>query len=312
MEAGVRATTLPAVADVRQALGRLVREEEEGRRALARLEARLRHFEDVERPAYESWVRLALGPAVARLDEATAALRAKALLADRVDELVAVYRMQPREALHAARTGKLDEEREAVAARRQAKRDRKRAERKQERRARRATPAGPAAGADGAGAPPVVTLYRRLARRLHPDSPTAVRGLPPGRLGAVWSEVQAAYAARNRDRLLALSTWLDTEASADETGSADAPILSIAERHARLRAMRTASRALERRLTALAGDPAWGFPDTAADERRRLERAAAARLASDLEDVARELGELDDWLAAIGTPRPPRGRARRR
>ncbi len=324
--------TLPVVVDLRQALRRLALEENDCRSALVRLEARLRQFEDVERPAYTSWVRVELGPVVTRVEEATAALRAQSFLAARVDELVAVHGLHPREALHAAREGgALDEERDAVAARRQAKLDRKRAERKQAKRARRAGAApqdGSANPGSPVGAARVVTLYRGLARRLHPDSPTAVRALAPARLRTVWAEVQAAYAARNLERLLALSAWLETEAAAGGDGgdagvdgsaagldgSAGAPLVSLGERHVRLRALRGACRALERRLADLASDPAWGFPEVSAAVRRTLKQAAAERLAAELDEVSRALRAVEDFIAAIGPARPPGTgrRARRR
>jgi len=306
---------LPVVVDVHQVRRRLAEEEEDCRRELVRLEARLREFEDVERPAYMSWVRLELGPVVTRVEEVTAALRAQSFLADRVDELVAAHGLHPREALHAARTGgALDEERDAVAARRQAKLDRKRAERKQAKRARRAgaVPQADAGGRAGAplGAARVVTLYRGLARRLHPDSPMVVRGLAPARLRTVWAEVQAAYAARNLERLLALSAWLETAAAAGgvarDGGDAGGPLVSLGERHVRLRALRGACRALERRLAELASDPAWEFPTVSAAVRRGLKQAAAKRLAAELDELALALREAEDFIAAIGAPRPPR------
>ncbi|MEO6030276.1 MAG: hypothetical protein ABIR79_25685 [Candidatus Binatia bacterium] len=305
---------LPVVIDVHQVLRRLAVEEEERRRELVRLEARLREFEDVERPAYTSWVRLELGPVVTRVEEVMAALRAQTLLADRVDELVAVHGLHPREALHAARTGgALDEERDAVAARRQAKLDRKRAERKQAKRARRGGAAPKPEAGGGAGSPVgvarLVTLYRGLARRLHPDSPTAIRGLDPARLRTVWAEVQAAYAARNLERLLALSAWLETEAAAggdgSEGGDDGALLVSVGERHVRLRALRGACRALERRLAELASDPAWGFPSVSTAVRRALKQAAAERLAAELDELGLALREVEDFIAAIGAPRAP-------
>ena len=56
--------TLPVLTDMQQLLRRLAIEEDDQRRDLARREDRLRRFEDLERPAYESWLRLEIGPIV--------------------------------------------------------------------------------------------------------------------------------------------------------------------------------------------------------------------------------------------------------
>ena len=162
----------------------------------------------------------------------------------------------------------------------------------------------------------LTALYRALARSLHPDSPTVVRALAPARLRTIWAEVQAAYAVRSLERLVALSTWLETVTvagldAAIADGAADGPFLSLAERHARLRALRRSARALERRLAELAREPAWDFASAPASARRKLERAAARRLAGERDAMEAALAAVDEFLADIGPPRPPRSTRRR-
>lgn len=337
--------TLPVPTDLPRLLRRLAREERSEQRELARLEARLRRFEDVERPAYDAWLRLELGPAVADVEELAAALRARQMLAERVTELVEDAGLRPREALWVVREARADpaqapgggesrEEREArrrdeVEARRRAKLGRKRAERKRVKRETRRRGADlPTTAPAGGGGPSrrLVAIYRDLARALHPDSPTVVRALAPARLRTVWAEVQAAYAVRSLERLLALATWLETvaasgvDAEAEEASvpgdrpHGDAPpggFLSLAERHDRLRALRRAARALDRRLAALADEPAWDFPKAAPALRRKLKHAAARRLAGERDVMRAALAAVDDFLDGIGPPRPPRARRAR-
>jgi hypothetical protein len=316
---------LPVVVDLHQLLRRLAREEGDCQRALAELEDRIRQFEDVERPAYESWLRLELGPILTRLDEVAAELRVQQMIAERVAELVDEHGLHPRQALHVVREGAPaapgpppgDATREEIEARRRAKRERKRAARKQARRTQRAADGGP----EGAGVPDggarlrMLALYRGLARQLHPDSPTRLRALAPARLRTIWAEVQAAYAARSVERMLALSAWLETVAVAGTDAASPeaepAPLLSLAERHERLRALRRSWRSLTRRLTELAHDPGWGFPETSARDRRRLRQAAARRFADELAARQAALQEVVDVLAAIGPPRPPPAARRR-
>ncbi|MCC6848599.1 MAG: hypothetical protein IT294_08870 [Deltaproteobacteria bacterium] len=339
--------TLPVPADLPRLLRRLAREEGAERRELARLEARLRRFEDVERPAYDAWIRCELGPAVAEVEELAGALRARRMLAERVTELVEEGGLHPREALWAVREAAADEapraggraeratrECEEVEARRRAKRERKRAARQRMARERRAAGRKGAArgvpvgtGADGAGggeaARRLVAVYRALARSLHPDSPCVVRALAPAQLRAVWAEVQAAYALRSLERLLALGAWLEAvaegglDAGAELGEGRDAPsprpggFLSLAERHERLRALRRAARTLDRRLGELVEEPAWAFPTATPQARRTLRQGAARRLASERDALRVALAAVDEFLDGIGPPRPPRVRRAR-
>src|SRR6185503_2238082 len=189
---------LPVLSDLHALLRRLALDEHDRVRELASLENRIRRFEDVERPAYDRWRRLAFGPSLSALQTLYDEVHARRAVARRVMELVERRHLRPREALYVAthpasadmhEPGGADAD--AVEARRRAKRERKRDERKQamhEKRASNEAPRGtPAAGAnDTAASLRIVTLYRALARRLHPDSPTAIRSLDTARIRTVW------------------------------------------------------------------------------------------------------------------------------
>jgi len=309
---------LPVLSDLQALLRRLALDEHDRVRELASLESRIRRFEDVERPAFIRWRRLTFGPALSALQELYEEVQARRALARRVMELVERRSLRPREALYVATHGAsaktdrhADSDRDAVEARRRAKRERKRDERKETARAKRASNqaarATPRAGTDDAAAARrIVTLYRALARRLHPDSPTAIRSLDAVRVRAVWTEVQSAYESRSLERMLAISAWLETAEERGPEGPPAAPLLSLGERHERLRALARSCRALERRLAELERDPAWEFVDAPGRIRRRLEKDVARDIDDELARLREAAVELDEFFRAIGSPRPPR------
>jgi len=328
---------LPVPSDARRLAARLAVEERELVEQLAALEERVRRFADVERPAYESWRRLEFGPLLVSLQELSDELRLQSLLAHRVSDLIDRDGLDPREALHhvlhpgeiSARGGHDPDE---VDARRRAKLERKRAQRKEAKRAqqkaaRDAEPQRASTPASGPSADParVVDLYRALARRIHPDSPSALRSIAPARLGALWADVQGAYESRSLERLLALAAWVETLGAAESGATEAAPpgsaahaatrgdgaLLSFSERYGRLRVLRRSCRALERDIERLQGDPAWEF--VAARERPGGPRARRTReeIDAEIERVRRALDEVEEFFSAIGSPRVPRGRRRR-
>ena len=334
---------LPVPSDAHALSARLAAEERDLVEKLAALEARVRRFADVERPAYESWRRLEFGPLLATQQELSDRLRLRGILAHRLQDLVERDGLHPREALYMvenpdawptrAQGGGFDPD--EVDARRRAKRDRKRAERREAKRAKRAAerpgddavPSGDAAAGAPRPAARVVDLYRALARRIHPDSPSALRTVAPDRLGALWTDVQDAYESGSLERLLALAAWVDTlgaaegEAERDDTprpSRADAArvpargaMLSFTERYDRLRALRRSLRALERDLAALEAEPAWEFAARRRDDARRLARATRDAIEADVARVRDALAELDAFFRDVGPPRAPRFARRR-
>jgi hypothetical protein len=171
----------------------------------------------------------------------------------------------------------------------------------------------------------VVDLYRALARRIHPDSPVALRSVAPDRLGALWRDVHDAYQSGSVERLLAIAAWVETLGTAGDaehapgaaprTGAAGArqhgTLLSFAERYDRLRALRRSVRALERELAALRDDPAWDFDGQRRTAEGKLVRRGRAAIDDEIARVRRGLAELEEFFAAIGPPRAPRFARRR-
>jgi hypothetical protein len=332
--------SLPAPTDVARLLARLGDEERRLERSLVALEDRLRRFLDLERPAYERWRKLEFGPLVVTLEELSAELRLRRVSAERVTDLVERHGLDPREALHvvttsspqASRVRRRERECDEIDARRRVRLERKRAARRETARAKRdavrdAERAAPAVASDrGPARQRLVRLYRGLARRLHPDSPEALRSLAPERRRSIWAEVQAAYAAASLERLLAVSAWIDaaseggptTDAASEGRSTAGAAalegampgtprpaLLTLAERFARLRALRRSRRSLEGQIARLEADPAWGFGTRRAGAARAAKQRARAAIEGEIARVRRALEDLEQFFASIGKPRPP-------
>lgn len=306
--------TLPVASDLPTLLMRLRAEERTRQAELAGLEAQLRQFEDVERPAYARWLRRELGPTLVVLEARQEELRARRATAQRVMALADLEGWHPREALYVVlhphddappRRDRMDPD--EVAARRRAKVERKRADRKAARRARQdpdVSVPGSVPSSDATRARRVA-VYRDVARRLHPDSPTVVRFLDPSRVKALWVEATVAYGAGDLDRLLSIATWLD--ASEDVSASPIVPS-SLSERYERLRALGRSTRAIERRIAALGADPAWEFSHRSGRDLRRLRTDAAQMLDDEIDGIDAALREIAALFDEIGSPRPPRRR----
>ncbi len=117
----------------------------------------------------------------------------------------------------------------------------------------------------------VKELYRRLVRRLHPD----LRADGNAAVGALWHEVQEAYAASDVARmeiLLALSD-IESNRTAEQ---------SVAQMRALLAELERALRALEKSLLEAEGEDAWDFARSgpSAELRLRVERELKLELAT--------------------------------
>ncbi len=280
-------------------LKRLIEEERELNRRLAELEERVRDFEQRERPAYDHWVRLEFGPALQTLEEIFQKIRERRLRVER---------------MNSARPEEADAELEREA-RRRAKLDAKRAARKEAQRAKKASKtaardaaaagsrtAGPAGDDAGRSARSrLVGLYRTLARRLHPDSPHAIAG---PRAASLWLDVQAAYEDSSLERLLALAAWLESEAPEGSTAGSR----TLAERHELIRSLKRSIRQLERRLTELAQDPAWGFGSGKGGERKKLRKRLAREIEDEVAEAQEALDAIEELIESIGPPRARKGR----
>ena len=83
-------------------LHRLAQQERELSQRLAEREELIQKFEKTDRPAYEVWVRLELGPRISILEEILGQIREKRILVHRVEALIERQGLHPREALYVA------------------------------------------------------------------------------------------------------------------------------------------------------------------------------------------------------------------
>lgn len=272
-----RSAQFPVLTDRQAALARLAREEKAVARELATFEERLRRFAHDEQPRYDAWVRLQFGPKFSVLEE----------LLERVHAArVRIWRAE----------APVESEGEAeVQARRRAKREAKRAQRKQDKRSARPSeqpaPGKPGGSDSRAG---IVSLYRTLARRLHPDSPLALRS---PRVAELWLEVQDAYERSDQPRLLAIAAWVAREG--DEATEAFAPSVSLSERAARLRAMRSVCQRLRKSVDVAAEHPAWGFGTAEAPRLKQLRKRVARGLEEELARAQETLEACEELLAEL-------------
>ena len=297
---------LPAQIDLEQLFSRLEREETVLAQKLAELESRFRQFEDIDRPAYERWVRIEFGSRLGELEEILEKIREKQLLAGLVERYVRESGLGPREALYLAlNRGDSSGEEQEVQARRQArleaKREARREKKQEAKRAKKeAAPAAPGNTSPlGTLRSAVVSVYRKLARRLHPDSPDAVRG---ERAQTLWLEVQSAYSKRNLDRLLAIAAWLDSNQEPDGTG----PRLTVSERNSRIRALKRSIERLAQKLESLGEHPAWIFAEPGGVSRKKLRSRVAREIEDELAQVQEVYQALEDFIESLGTPKRPR------
>jgi hypothetical protein len=330
-----RPALLPVLSDVKALRLRLEREEQQLLRSLSEGEGMLRRFEELDRPAYETWLRLEFGPKLSWIEEILASIRVKQLLIQRIQGLTEDHGFHPREALHLAsadleavpaeadatpgaqtradfkdsRPWDSDEiearRRAKLEAKREARRETKRQQKIEKNREKQTSARAP--GDSGIlpndGIPSQrkrVNLYRRLARRLHPDSPGVTSTETTQRL---WLEVQAAYDAGDDERLLAVAAWLGAD-SHDENGAPSELALTLSERMERLRMLTRSATRLAKELEKRSSHPAWAFTDRQS-ELRPLRRNAAREIDGELARLQDTLSSLEDFIDSIGPPRAP-------
>ncbi len=147
-------------------------------------------------------------------------------------------------------------------------------------------------------------VYRTLVRRLHPD----VRADSDPQVGALWHQVQDAYAAGDLERLQTLLAMTDVLGGSSGADSTLGQLRDVAEE------LRAASRAVQASIRKARKDMAWGFAkrqdreDLAGDIRADLEVELAV-IRDELSYLERLLGE---WSKPPRTRKRAAGRGSRR
>lgn len=132
-------------------------------------------------------------------------------------------------------------------------------------------------------------LYRRLARRLHPDVCQSANAVTARR----WEQLQSAREAGDLDKLRALEAICD----ADESGLS----IQLGLAHLNIWAdyHHTLLRPLQARVREVKKDPAWGFSALGESERARLNKELSRQLKHDIKLLhsRREFieGIIDDY-----------------
>jgi hypothetical protein len=347
--------------DLETVLNRLQAEERVWSKRLAELENSVRSFEDLDRPQYEQWLRLELGPILQTIEELYSRVQERRIFARRIVELSEKHGLHPREALFLVMEADLrsTEERERrkaekesdsesdektkksdsetkkdpwsadeIEARRRAKKETKRearrekfqdkAQAKAEEKLREEASA-PGARTQSARAKPedktrhqIITLYRTLVRRLHPDSPEIIRSISPSRLSAIWYEVQEAYTKKSLERMLAIAAWLEENTFGAENFSLAQSALTVSERYDRMKSIEKSCERIQKKINHLVDHPAWDFTALTAQAKKKLRVAASQEAGEELGKVQEILAELGDFIDSIGPPRPPKGNKIRR
>lgn len=286
---------------------RLREQERELAKTLAALEEQIQRFEEVERRAYENWSRMEFGPQYADLEKLYEEIRIRQVQAQRIQDLVQSGGMNAREALYKIQSGKSEtSDDEIIEARRRAKRETKRADRKQARREQRKDQiASRPISRTAPKQTSLVSLYRVIARKLHPDSPTALKDMVQSRAKNLWHEVQTAYQAGNFERLLAIGVWLEGVSSGEDSPT---PSRSHADQLLRLRSLEKSCRTLASKLDELRVHPAWGFTSSGPSLRKKLRKQLGRDIEAEYANAQEIVEALDEFYTNIGPPRAPRSR----
>jgi hypothetical protein len=155
------------------------------------------------------------------------------------------------------------------------------------------------AAAESASLTRLKDIYRQLVRRLHPDARTdAKEGV-----GAIWHEVQEAYAKGDLDRLERLF------ALSEVTESGLGAVTSLSQLGTALKELRRSIQAMLRSLSEAKKDPAWRFSEIPDNSvlRARIQRD----LSQDRKEQRARLAQIDAMLASWEPKgRRPNGRRR--
>lgn len=131
-------------------------------------------------------------------------------------------------------------------------------------------------------------IYRRLVRRLHPD--TGAESSPQAR--QLWHDLQDAWQQRDLDRLELLQAMVELQDGGDETGFAAA---SLDQLRRIVRELARAWRDLQKRRREVKRHPATRLGDP--EKAKLLDSAIRAELQEDIRELRAEISEVDSLIA---------------
>ncbi len=301
---------------------RLEKEERGLQTQLFQLESRLRQFQDQDQPAYEKWLRSEFGQTLSAIQETGEKIRLSQSILARVQHGIDTKGYSPREALHAALYIKSDDgaEQEArkrakLESKRELRREAKKAKRKEELHHAQRKKDGAPSFSDPRNQDPrrkVLTLYRHLARLLHPDSFRS-KATSSLRNHQLWIEVQNAYEASDLHRLFSILAWVESGQAGPNVSPLQVKEVSLSMTLEKIRTLRKTCQQVESKLQASQGEPAWNFQaKNTHSERKKLKQRVGQALESQLAHVLEALQECEAVIHSIGHPRAPHSKSENR
>lgn len=270
------------------------------RKRLDRVARDLHRHEEVDMPAYDSWLHRTFPVLVTALRELHAEVAEKSRKVRAVQQTSALYggslkRLWREQKERANRPP----EAEAAGEDEQAEGSARRTEARLEDFEQASGPAPTPAARD---------IYRRLVQRLHPDR----GGAWTKAREHLWHEVQQAWAAADTDWLARLE--VDWETAHEVVG----PHSPLSRLRRAIEELHAARRDTERKLKEYRSSPPWRFTRSEA-KREALHRRTEENFAHDLKFLQRQLDHLnatiaaweEDWKKVDSRPRGSRHRSRR-
>jgi hypothetical protein len=155
-----------------------------------------------------------------------------------------------------------------------------------------------AAKAESSSVSRLKDIYRQLVRRLHPDARTEAKD----GVGALWHEVQEAYAKGDLNRLERLF------ALSEMTGGEPGATTPVSQLGAALQELRRSIQAMLQSLSGARKDIAWKFSETAdhAPLKARVARDLGAELSRQEAALAQMNARLASWAPKERRPSPRR------
>lgn len=270
------------------------------RKRLDKVARDLHRHEEIDVPAYDSWLHRTFPVLVTALRDLHAELAAKSRQVQAVQRTSALYGGSLKRLWREQKLRASSPEPEADAADDADDADETR--RTEARLEDFEQASGPAPSSEARD------IYRRLVQRLHPDR----GGLWTKAREHLWHEVQQAWAAADADWLARLEVDWET---AHEVVGPDAPLSRLRRAIEELHA---AQRDTERKLKEYRSSPPWRFTRSE-HYRPALHRRTEENFAHDLKFLQRQLDHLnatiasweEDWTKAKTRPRATRQRSRR-
>jgi hypothetical protein len=306
------------VADSAEVRQRFTRDYEKAMRDLEEVRARLRQFEDRDKPQFVRWIHRELGTTLTELREVGLKLRTQEELLFRIQNMSLFEGVSPKKAYDYV----MHEHEEAQRVQRETEEERSKGKAhdhtRQEEEAYRSGDEGEPFGrssprddddfipsnsrkpgkADQEKQARLKEIYRLVVRKLHPDTQ---KEMTQHKL-ELWHQAQSAYGREDADQLEVILALCEIE---DQSST----------RHTRLSVLQRITAAFKRSLKPLRAelkksqkDPAWNFSERSDSEMKQLSQRIQLEMERERMMLREELAEIEAELAQIKSSRKRRSR----